>query len=288
MREVDWEQIMTALEQGAVLLGKAILVFAIGRFLARLILRIMVKLLERAETDEMLIRFARSIVNAALMLIVVIAALNQLGVDTTSLIAVLASAGLAVGLALQDSMKNFASGVLLLTFKPFTRGDYVEAGGTEGTVRAISLFSTTMLTLDNKEVVIPNASIWNSVITNHTAQELRRVDMVFGIGYGDDLRKAKRIIEDVLAADERILADPAPDVAVSELADSSVNFVVRPWVKAGERWAVKFAVTEAIKLAFDEQGVSIPFPQVDVHLPRDPGPEVGGLASGPEEIAAPS
>ena len=244
------------------------MVFVIGRVIVNMILKIAVKMLKRSKMDPMLVNFVKSIGNAFLMLIVVIAALNVLGVDTTSLIAVLASAGLAIGLALQDSMKNFASGVLLLTFHPFQKGDYVEAGGTKGVVQNITLFSTVMLTLDNREVIVPNGTIWSSVITNYTARDTRRVDMVFGIGYGDDIHKARVVIEGVLAQESRILAEPKADIVVAELGDSSVKFYVRPWVKSEDYWPVNFAVTEAVKLAFDQQGVSIPFPQMDLHMDK--------------------
>ena len=266
MDAINWEQVTATLTSWGTLLAKAIAVYIVGRIAIRIILNIVTKLLARAGTDAMLVKFARSIANAGLTLVIVIIALSVLGIDTTSLIAVLASAGLAIGLALQDSMKNFASGVLLLTFRPFTKGDLVETGGSLGVVQEITLFTTTLLTLDNREVIVPNGTIWSSVITNYTAKELRRVDMVFGIGYGDDIQKARSIIEKVVAAEPAVLKDPAPYVAVSELADSSVNFVVRPWAKTDDYWDVHFAVTEKVKLAFDEQGVSIPFPQMDVHM----------------------
>jgi small conductance mechanosensitive channel len=265
---VNWDQLLDNLMRFGLLLGKALIVFFALRIVARIILKITVKVLQRREMDEMLVKFIASIGNAFLMLIVVIASLNVMGVDTTSLIAVLASAGLAIGLALQDSMKNFASGVLLLTFKPFGKGDYIEAGGTDGVVQNITLFTTVMLTTDNKEVIVPNAAIWSDVITNYNARDTRRVDMVFGIGYRDDIAAARAVIDEVLARDDRILAEPQPYVAVAELADSSVNFVVRPWTKTEDYWAVKFDVTERIKLAFDERGISIPFPQVDVHMEK--------------------
>jgi len=263
---INWEQVVATLMNWGILLAKAIAVYVIGKILIRIALRLVKKVMERAGTDEMLIKFARSILNAGLTLVIVIIALSVLGIDTTSLIAVLASAGLAVGLALQDSMKNFASGVLLLTFRPFAKGDLVDTGGSLGVVQEITLFTTTLLTLDNREVIVPNGTIWSSVITNFTARDVRRVDMVFGIGYGDDIEKARSIIERILASEPKVLDEPAPAVAVSELADSSVNFVVRPWAKTDDYWDVHFAVTEKVKLAFDEQGVSIPFPQMDVHM----------------------
>jgi small conductance mechanosensitive channel len=266
--KINWEQLVATLTNWGILLAKAILVYLVGRIVIKIILRIVSRLLERAGVDEMLIKFARSITNAGLTLVLAIIALSVLGIDTTSLIAVLASAGLAVGLALQDSMKNFASGVLLLTFRPFIKGDLVDTGGSQGVVQEITLFTTTLLTVDNREVIVPNGAIWSGVITNFTARDQRRVDMVFGIGYGDGIERARSIIEQVLAEEPLVLKDPAPDVAVSELADSSVNFVVRPWVKTDDYWDAKFAVTERIKLAFDQQGISIPFPQMDIHMDR--------------------
>jgi small conductance mechanosensitive channel len=193
-------------------------------------------------------------------------------VDTTSLIALLAAAGLAVGLAMKDSLQNFAAGVMLIIFRPFTAGDFVEAGGTAGVVETISIFSTIMRTGDNREVIVPNGAIYNGTITNYSARETRRIDMVFGIGYDDDIRKVKQLLGDILAADERVLKEPAAQVVVGELANSSVNFHVRPWVKSGDYWDVRFDLTERIKLAFDDNGISIPYPQMDVHLNKTPTP----------------
>jgi small conductance mechanosensitive channel len=200
------------------------------------------------------------------MTFVIVAAIGTLGVQTTSFVAVLGAAGLAVGFALQGSLSNFAAGVMLIVFRPFKAGDYVEAGGTAGSVQEVSIFTTVMKTPDNKKVIIPNSQITGGSITNYSAMETRRVDMVFGIGYGDNIKQAKDTLEQILAADERILKDPAPTIAVSELADSSVNFVVRPWVKTADYWAVYFDLTEKVKLTFDEKGISIPFPQQDVHM----------------------
>ena len=173
---------------------------------------------------------------------------------------------LAIGFALQGSLANFASGVMLVIFRPFKTGDYVEAGGSSGSVEEITIFNTVLKTPDNKKVIVPNSKITADNITNYSAQEVRRIDMVFGIGYDDDLRRAKQSLEQMLAEDERVLKEPAPLVAVLELADSSVNFAVRPWVKREHYWDVHFDLTEKVKLAFDEQGISIPFPQTDVHL----------------------
>ncbi|MES9901572.1 MAG: mechanosensitive ion channel domain-containing protein [Sedimenticola sp.] len=246
----------------------ALAIFIVGRLVVKGLLKLVRKLLTRSSMDEMLINFILAIGNAVLLLFVVIAALDQLGVDTTSLIALLGAAGLAIGLALQNSLQNFAAGVMLIVFRPFKNGDFVEAGGASGVVETISIFSTIMRTGDNREVIIPNGAIYSDTITNYSARATRRVDMVFGIGYDDDIKKAKEIMEGILSADERILKDPAPLVAVGELADSSVNFNVRPWVKSGDYWAVTFDLNEKIKIAFDENGISIPYPQMDLHLDK--------------------
>jgi len=252
----------------AINIALALVVFYVGRIVVKIVVKILKKILVRAKMDEILINFVSSIVKSVLLLFVIVAALDQLGVNTTSLIALLGAAGLAVGLALQGSLQNFAAGVMMIVFRPFKAGDFVEAGGTSGVVEAINIFSTTMRTGDNREIIVPNGSIYGGSITNYSARETRRVDMVFGIGYGDDIRKARDIMQKVMDEDERILKDPAYTVAVSELADSSVNFVVRPWVKSGDYWAVKFDLTEKIKLAFDENDISIPFPQMDLHMQK--------------------
>ena len=180
----------------------------------------------------------------------------------------LGSASLAIGLSLQSSLSNFASGVMLIIFRPFTKGDFVEAGGATGVVDKISIFTTTMTTPDNKEVIVPNGAIIGSNITNYSARPTRRVDMVFGVSYDEDIRKAKQMLEDIIAADERVLPEPAPVIALGELADSSVNFLVRPWAKAEDYWALKWDITETVKLKFDEAGISIPYPQLDVHFDK--------------------
>jgi len=244
----------------------ALAIFIVGRWVVGIILNVVDKLLARTNVDSMLIGFVRSILNAVLLLFVIIAALNQLGVDTTSFIALIGAAGLAVGLALQGSLQNFAAGVLLIIFRPFKVGDFIEAGGASGTVEEIGIFSTMLKTGDNREITIPNGSIYGGTITNNSARETRRIDMVFGIGYDDDLRKAKEIIQSIINGDDRILQEPAPLVAVGELADSSVNFNVRPWVKSGDYWKVYYDLNEKIKLAFDDAGISIPYPQMDVHV----------------------
>jgi len=244
----------------------AIAIFVVGWFASKAFTGLTRRSLTRANADPILVRFVASVIYMALMALVVIAVLGRLGVNTTSFAAVVAAAGLAIGLAFQGSLSNFAAGALLIFFRPFKVGDYVEAGGVSGVVREVQVFTTILDTPDNKRVVVGNAAVMGGTITNYSANDQRRVDLVFGVGYGDDLRRAREIIERVLSKEKRILADPAPTVAISELADSSVNFVVRPWVATADYWGVYFALTENIKLAFDEAGISIPFPQRDVHL----------------------
>jgi len=251
-------------------IASALAIFIAGRWLSKLLVKLLDRLLQKTKLESVLAHFITSMASALLLLIVIIAALDQLGVDTTSLIALIGAAGLAVGLALQSSLQNFAAGVLLVVFRPFKAGDFIEAAGTAGEVEMISLFSTLIKTPDNREVVVPNGAIYGGNITNFTARGTRRVDMTFGIGYQDDIRKARDLIRKVLDEDERVLKDPEPLVAVGELAESSVNFVVRPWVKTADYWAVKFDLTEKVKLAFDANGVSIPFPQMDVHMRQNP------------------
>ena len=250
-------------------IAMAIAIYVIGRIVVGFILSIFRRVMAKSKNDAMLVDFLEAIISAILMLFVIVASLDQLGVDTTSLVAILGAAGLAIGLSLQDSLKNFAAGVMLLVFKPFKSGDFVEAGGTAGTVNKIGIFTSTMTTPDNKEIIVPNGAIYSGTITNFSAKETRRVDMVVGIGYDADLLKAKQVLQEMVEADPRILQEPAPTIAVAELADSSVNFVVRPWVQSADFWGVKFDFTEAVKLRFDKEGISIPFPQMDVHLHKD-------------------
>ena len=244
----------------------ALLVFVIGRMVIKVIVNVFGKLMARAKYDAMLVNFLKSIISATLLLFVIVASLDRLGVDTTSLVAILGAAGLAIGLSLQGSLQNFASGVMLLVFRPFKAGDYIEAAGTAGVVKDITIFTTVLNSPDNQQIIVPNGAIYSGNIVNYSAMATRRVDMVFGIGYDSDLLKAKNLLQDMLKNDERILAEPEPVVAVAELADSSVNLVVRPWVNSADYWAVKFAFTEAVKLRFDQEGIGIPFPQMDVHV----------------------
>jgi small conductance mechanosensitive channel len=244
----------------------ALLILFIGKWLARRMTNLISKLMEKNKIDITLVRFLDSIIYYTFMVVIVIAAAGQLGINTTSFLTIVGAAGLAIGLALKDSLSNFASGVMLVLFRPYRVDDYVDIGGVAGTVVGISLFTTELKTPDNQKVIVPNAGITSNIITNVTANPIRRVDLVIGIGYDDDIKKAKEVIQGVLAEEKRLLPAPEPLVAVSELADSSVNFVVRPWVKTAEYWSVYFALTENIKLAFDANGISIPYPQQDVHM----------------------
>ena len=243
----------------------ALVIFFVGRWVAKQIVNLVARIMRRSKVDEMLVNFVTSIVNVLLLLFIIVAALGELGVDTTSLIALVGAAGLAIGLALQDSLKNFAAGVLLIIFRPFREGDFVEVAGIAGIVEQITIFNTVLRTGDNREMIVPNGGIYSDVITNYSKRDTRRVDMVFGISYDDDLRTAKTILMDILKADERVLKEPEPVVVVSELADSSVNFNVRPWAKTGDYWPVLWDVTERVKLRFDEEGITIPFPQMQIH-----------------------
>jgi small conductance mechanosensitive channel len=243
----------------------ALAIFIVGKFVVNILVNVAKKLMGKAKVDNILINFIASIIKTVLLLFVVIAALDQLGVDTTSMIALIGAAGLAIGLALQGTLQNLASGVMLIIFRPFSDGDFIEAAGVSGVVEQIGIFSITMRTGDNREIIVPNGEIYGGTITNNSRRDTRRVDMVFGIGYDDDLLKAKDIIKKILSEDERILADPAPAVVVGELADSSVNFNVRPWCKTSDYWGVYSDVHEKIKLTFDAEGISIPYPQMDIH-----------------------
>ena len=244
----------------------ALAIFIIGRWVAKGIRRGVRRMMEKAGVDPIIIGFVGSITYIALLAFVVIAALGQLGIQTTSFIAILGAAGLAVGLALQGSLANFAAGFLMIIFRPFKVGDFVEAAGVAGVVKDMQIFTTTLKTGDNKTIIIPNAKISGDNIINYSAEENRRVDMTVGVAYDADLSKVRDVLNDIISKDERILSDPAPQVAVAELADSSVNFIVRIWTKTGDYWGVKCDTTETIKNRFDEAGIGIPFPQRDIHI----------------------
>jgi len=244
----------------------SMLIFFVGKWLAKRVALLLEKVLSKQNIDETLVRFLDNIVYYALMVVVIMAAADRLGVDTSSFLAIFGAAGLAVGLALKDSLGNFASGVMLVFFRPFKIGDVVTAGGITGKIESISIFNTIFLTPDNQRMIVPNGQITAGVITNINANPTRRLDLVFGIGYEDNILTAKAIFKSIMEDDSRILEDPAPQIVVSELADSSVNFFVRPWVKTEDYWDVKFDLTEKMKIALDEAGISIPYPQTDVHL----------------------
>jgi small conductance mechanosensitive channel len=245
---------------------EALAVFIIGRWVVKYLSKLTRRLMEKRNVDVTLGKFIANMTYIALLTFVILAALGMLGIQTTSFIAVIGAAGLAVGLALQGSLSNFAAGVLMIIFRPFKAGDFIEGAGVAGIVEEIQIFTTQLATPDNKTIIIPNAKLTADNIINYSTKGTRRADMVFGIGYGDDIDKARNIITDVLFKDARVLKDPPIQVAVSELADSSVNFVARAWVNAGDYWGVVFDATETIKKRFDAEGVSIPFPQRDVHI----------------------
>jgi small conductance mechanosensitive channel len=244
----------------------ALVIFLVGRWLAGVAGRIVEKAMVKAHIDKTIAKFAKNLTHIGILVVVVIAALGTAGVATAQFAVVIGAAGLAVGLALQGSLANFASGFLMVIFRPFKVGDFIEAAGVKGTVKEIQIFNTLINTPDNIRVIIPNAQLTGGNIMNYTANGTRRVDLVIGISYEDDINKARSVIEGVLAGDERVLREPAPTVAVSGLGDSSVNFVVRPWVKATDYWDAYFGITAKVKLALDKNDISIPYPQRDVHI----------------------
>ncbi len=267
---VDWTSLheefqMVGLDFGISLIA-AIAIFFIGRIVVRFVTNGTRKVMESQKVDKILESFVNNLVYWTLMTVVIIAAINQIDIQTTSLIAIMGAAGLAVGLAMQGSLANFSAGVLIIMFRPYRVGDYIEAAGVAGSVVQVQIFTTILKTVDNKQIIIPNGQIMGSVITNYSSNETRRVDLVIGIGYDDDIDKARDTIQALVDADDRILKDPACPIAVAELADSSVNIAVRPWVKTADYSAVRFGLTEAVKKRFDKEGISFPFPQQDVHL----------------------
>jgi small conductance mechanosensitive channel len=267
---VIMENITTWLSENAIDWGTkiaiAIAIFVIGKLIARIISNLLQKALQRTGTDSMLVGFLGNIAYGVLLAAVVLAAIDSLGVNVTSLLAILGAAGLAIGLALKDSLSNFASGVMIIIFRPFNIGDYITAGGSSGTVDEIGLFCTLMHTGDNQRIIVPNSAIMGGTIVNISAMPTRRIDLVIGIGYDDNIGQARDIIMGIIEADERILKDPEPGVTLSELGDSSVNLKVRPWVNSEDYWSVRPELLENIKLRLNEAGISIPYPQRDIHL----------------------
>ncbi len=252
-------------EYGIKIIG-AIAILVIGLWIAKLITKSFNKMLIKKNIDVTLTKFFTALIRIGLIAFVIIAAISQAGIETTSFVAVLGAAGLAVGLALQGSLSNFASGVMLIIFKPIKVGDYIEGGGMAGLVKEIGIFVTTLVSPDNKVIFVPNTKMASDNIVNYTMNDTRRVDMIFGIGYNDDIDKAKKVIEEIINSNSKILDDPAPVIKLHELADSSLNFIVRPWVKTSDYWSVYWEITEAVKKKFDEQNIEIPYPQRDVHL----------------------
>jgi small conductance mechanosensitive channel len=251
--------------KGPILIG-AIIILVVGHWLAKWITVLIRKALTKSEMDVTLIRFLEKLIYYALLTMVVLAAADHVGIKTTSFLAILGAAGLAIGLALKDSLSNFASGVMLILFQPFRVGDAVTAGGVAGSVERIDIFNTVINTWDNQKVIVPNSKITADVITNINANPTRRIDLVIGISYDDDAEKAKSLLKELVQSDSRILADPEPKIALAEFADSSINIVVRPWVNTREYWDVRFDLMDKIKQVFDEQKITIPYPQRDVHM----------------------
>ena len=259
----DWLDIVLA---NLINIPLGIIIFFAGRWIANLIAGMINRLLVARKTDAPLRQFLVTIVRVTLTFVALIAALEFLGFDTTVLLTVFAAASLAIGLAVKDTLSNFAAGVMLILFKPFTVGDFIEAAGVAGVVESIGIFSSHMKTGDNRVLIVPNSHIYGDVIINASAKPTRRIDLTIGVGYNDDLQKAEQLLLQCIAADKRILAEPEAVVAVAELADSSVNFVVRPWVNSADYWVVRWDLIRQIKLTFDAEGISIPYPQRDIHL----------------------
>jgi small conductance mechanosensitive channel len=247
-------------------LAIALVIFVVGRWVARWLSRLTEKGMQRANADPTLVGFVRSMVYIALLTFVIMAAISQLGIQTTSFIAVLGAAGFAIGLALQGSLGNFAAGVMMIIFRPFKAGDFIEAAGIAGVVENIGIFTTTLRTGDNKTIIVPNGQVTAGIIVNYSTKDTRRVDLTVGVSYDDDIDKVREVVKTIIEADERILKDPEPTIAVAALADSSVNFAVRVWVQSSDYWPVNFDLHETIKKRFDEAGISIPYPQQDIHI----------------------
>lgn len=254
-------------EYGMKLLG-AVIALVIGLWIINVLVARLNDVMKRREMDPSLVPFIRSVLSIVLKVALIISVAGMVGIEMTSFVAILGAAGLAVGLAMQGTLQNFASGVMILLFKPYKVGDYIEAAGHAGTVREIQIFNTIMNTPDNKIIIIPNGGLANSSMTNYSTMPTRRVDFSFGIGYDDDFEKAKGVIRDIIEKDDRILKDPAPFVRVGALADSSVNITTRVWVDAPKYWDVHFDMIESVKRRFDEEKISIPYPQMDVHLDK--------------------
>lgn len=247
----------------------AIAIFFIGKFAIKKIVLVIKKIMLSANIDLTLVEFLSKVIYFALFIVVILASLNAIGINTTSFLAIFGAASLAIGLALKDSLSNIGAAVLIIIFRPFRVGDFIDAGGASGKVEEINLFSTILATVDNKTVMIPNSSVINSTITNYSNKPSRMVTLCIGVSYNDDLKFVKETLQQIIREDERVLMEPEPLVAVSELAQSSVNFTFRVWVNNDDFWNVNFDMLEKIKITFDEKGISIPFPQMDIHTKKD-------------------
>lgn len=266
MDGVTVESVLALITPRLIPLGFAILVLVVGRIVAKILTAVLRKTMTKGSVDETLVRFTCNMAYIALMTFVILASLQKISVQTTSFIAIIGAAGLAVGLALQGSLSNFASGVLMNVFKPFKVGGFVQAGGNTGIVEEIGIFTTSLKTPDNKAIIVPNSKITDDTITNFSAKPQRGVDLVIGVSYSDDLKKVRSVLEGILNANEQVLKDPEYTIGVLELGDSSVNFAVRPRVNSDDYWPVLFDLTETIKVRFDAEKISIPFPQRDLHI----------------------
>lgn len=259
-------QIIETLISGATNLLIALAIFVIGKWIARMVQNTLEKILRARNVDDVLVDFLGTIASSLVIVVAVVAAFDQLGIPATSFMAIIGAAGLAIGLALKDSLSNFASGVMLVLFRPFTKGDYIDAGGITGTVDEISLVATTLTTPDNKLVTVPNAMVYTSAITNFSAKDTRRLDMVFGVGYNDDLKVVAGVLEKICREHPLVMDEPETGIFISNLGDSSVDFSVRPWVKGADYWAVRAEILETAKVELEAAGCNIPYPQTDVHL----------------------
>ncbi len=247
----------------------AIVIFIVGKFIAKIVSKTLTKVLTKRGVDPAVISFIASLTYGLVFLVAIIAAISHLGFNTSSLVAIVGAAGLAIGLALQGSLSNFASGVLIISLRPFKSGDFVEVAGISGVVEEILIFSTKLRTGDNKSVIIPNGSITSGTITNYSAKPTRRIDLIIGVSYDANLAQTKKVLADVVAKHKLVLKDQDVTIGVSELADNSVNLVVRPWVKSADYWPVYFDLLENIKVALDEAGIEIPYPQISLHINRE-------------------
>ncbi|NOY12176.1 MAG: mechanosensitive ion channel [Deltaproteobacteria bacterium] len=266
MDKISTDKVIDLIQSYGLPLVWAVVIFIVGRIVARTVSNTIGKMMTKGNIDETLVKFAKNVTYIALMAFVILAALDKLGVETTSFAAIIAAAGLAIGFSLQGALGNFAAGVMLITFRPFKVGDFVEAGGISGVVEEIQIFSSKFKSGDNREIIVPNSQIIAGTITNYSAKETRRIDLVIGVGYNDDLKKVRSVLEAILNQEERVLPEPEPTIGLLELGDSSVNFAVRPWVKTADYGSTRFALQEEIKLRFDDEGISIPFPQRDLHI----------------------